>query len=426
MNQNVSFLTPEAAEQQAIQRRQKFADVLGGEAMQPIQSQTAPGGWVVKNHPIQGLEKLAKAFVSAQMMKKGDADAAALAQRTQERTGADTALLARALQGSPAQPAGMLDDGSGGYSPGTPAQTPVQALGQAIPLMGSQMQPHALQALEGAQTRQQQQQFQAAQAEENRKAREHQMLLAQTATRERAEADRLSRETMAREGLQTRQAIATGNQQQRPPVAVIGPDGKPMYVRPDDAIGKQPYSQKQGGGQLPPGALKEQNQLLEEIGIASGITSDLGRLHGQLSTGEFSVGPIANKLNAARNAVGMSNDESQKYNTFSTTLERLRNDSLRLNKGVQTEGDAQRAWNELMGSLNDPAVVKKRLLEIQAINQRAVGLKKLQIDTLRHNFGMEGMDTKAFTNLPPAVSPPENEPTDFATLSRGRRATDRR
>jgi hypothetical protein len=40
----------------------------------------------------------------------------------------------------------------------------------------------------------------------------------------------------------------------RKPVAVIGPDGRPMLVKPEDAIGKQPYSMN---GAEPPASLQE-------------------------------------------------------------------------------------------------------------------------------------------------------------------------
>ncbi|MNY53581.1 hypothetical protein D3C86_1893470 [compost metagenome] len=86
-----------------------------------------------------------------------------------------------------------------------------------------------------------------------------------------------------------------------------------------------------------------------------------------------------------------------------STLEKLRNDSLRLNKGVQTEGDAQRAWNELLANINDPKLVEQRLGEILAINQRAGELRGLSNDSMRANFGHDPMDYSQYLNLPAAV-----------------------
>jgi hypothetical protein len=203
---------------------------------------------------------------------------------------------------------------------------------------------------------------------------------------------------------QTAPAASTANM-----VAVVGANGQPEYVPESEAKGRRPWNPR-NSGQLPPSALKMQNDLLEEIGIAGSIKSDLAALSGQMATGDVTVGPVRNLVNAARNATGFSNEESQNYNTLRTTLERLRNDSLRLNKGVQTEGDAQRVWAELMGSLNDPAVVQKRLQEIQAINERAATLKRMQIDSIRANFGMEGMDVQQFAKPPAAIGKPYGGP----------------
>lgn len=165
-------------------------------------------------------------------------------------------------------------------------------------------------------------------------------------------------------------------------------------------IGKMPIK---GSGQLPTPALKLQQAELDAIGLASSITADLDAVQGQLESGALKVGPIRNLASQAKNVTGFSDENSRNFNSFKTTLEKLRNDSLRLNKGVQTEGDAVRAWNELMGSINDPGVVKQRLGEIREINNRAVLLRRANIDTLRANFGAEPLDTERFSNVPAAV-----------------------
>lgn len=394
-----------------IERRKQLADALSQQSVQPIQSS-------MPNVPIsftQGLAKLLEAYQARKEGESAEADRQKYFQEQGARQSADTALLAQALQGKPAQPA-SIPDNMIGSNDATPAQTPVQALGQAIPMMGPQMQPIALQAMQGEQTRQ-----------ENREARmEERRLAIDAQTQQRAREESLRRE-LAGQADTTRRDLAAMQQGNRNPVAVIDPKtNRPILVSPDKAVGMQPYNPKQGG-QLSPTALREQNELLSEIGIAGNIRSDLNALDQQLMTGKLDFGPISNKLNAVRNYVGMSNEGSQNYNSAVTTLERLRNDSLRLNKGVQTEGDAQRAWNELMGSLNDPAVVSKRLKEIQSINERAARLKGMQIDTIRANYGLDPMDTTKFTGQAPVVGQPPaggSGITDFASLQRGRRKTD--
>lgn len=156
-------------------------------------------------------------------------------------------------------------------------------------------------------------------------------------------------------------------------------------------------------GKLPVGALKLQQEELEALGIASTINADIGALGKQLESGEIQLGPMENVMSGAKNWLGASDKTSKNYATLKSTLEKMRNDSLRLNKGVQTEGDAVRAWNELFANLNDPGVVKQRLGEIQKVNQRAGNLRKMNIDAIRRNYGLEAMDTEAFQNQDPAV-----------------------
>jgi hypothetical protein len=67
-----------------------------------------------------------------------------------------------------------------------------------------------------------------------------------------------------------------------------------------------------------------------------------------------------------------------------------------LNAGVQTDGDAQRAWNELFANINDTELVKNRLAEIQRINERAVNIRTMNVDTIRQNFGADPLDTSGY------------------------------
>jgi hypothetical protein len=66
----------------------------------------------------------------------------------------------------------------------------------------------------------------------------------------------------------------------------------------------------------------------------------------------------------------------------------MRNDSLRLNAGVQTEGDAIREWNALIAGLNDQDYVIGALKRIEQLNAQAAALKmqKINIRRQRNNF----------------------------------------
>lgn len=155
---------------------------------------------------------------------------------------------------------------------------------------------------------------------------------------------------------------------------------------------------------LPAAALKMQSDAVDAIGTAAGINDQLTKVASQIETGKLSFGPVSNAIGGARNAMGMSNEQSRNLSSFRSTMEKLRNDSLRLNAGVQTDGDAQRAWNELFQNINDTDLVKQRLKEITAINKRAEELQRLKVDQIRGNYNAPPLDlgpiSKPMLNVP--------------------------
>lgn len=156
---------------------------------------------------------------------------------------------------------------------------------------------------------------------------------------------------------------------------------------------------------MPASALKMQQSELEAIGIASGIQSDLGAIEQQIKGGKLDFGPIDNLIDRGRNMAGLSTEASRNKASFKSSLEKLRNDSLRLNTGVQTDGDAQRAWNELFENINDKGVVVQRLDEIKRLNARAVKQRKMNVDGIRANYGRDPADTSGYENQPSALGP---------------------
>ena len=154
---------------------------------------------------------------------------------------------------------------------------------------------------------------------------------------------------------------------------------------------------------LPVGALKMQQDSLDAIGTAGGINADLGAVLQQIESGALQLGPVKNAVGSVRNTLGVSNENSQNLATFKATLEKLRNDSLRLNKGVQTDGDAQRAWNELLSNINDLGVVAKRLKDIISINSRAIELHNDNLGNIRSNYGAQPIDTTKRATQKPAI-----------------------
>lgn len=155
---------------------------------------------------------------------------------------------------------------------------------------------------------------------------------------------------------------------------------------------------------MPAPAVKAQNEELSTIGQFAGLDADLGAVQDQMAAGKLQFSPVSNAMNTGRNFVGMSTEQSRNFASFKTRMENMRNAVLLLNKGVQTEGDAQRAMGEVMANLNDQGVVAQRLTEIRALNRRAVELRKQNVALIRANFGQPELDMRTFDTQPAAAN----------------------
>lgn len=154
---------------------------------------------------------------------------------------------------------------------------------------------------------------------------------------------------------------------------------------------------------LPVGALRMMQDARQALSGVGGIDQSLDGALGELRSGELHLGPIQNMVSTVRNAIGASSENSRKFDVLRANLEKLRNDSLRLNKGVQTEGDAQRAWNELLSNLNDQQNVITQLERIRALNNRAQVLQQENMDAISGNYGRASPGVPASGLNPGAV-----------------------
>lgn len=149
---------------------------------------------------------------------------------------------------------------------------------------------------------------------------------------------------------------------------------------------------------MPAAVQRMEDDDLEALYNTSSTQADMKSFLQQIESGDLQLGPAANVMNRARNATGVDvTPQSMNYASFRAALEKMRNDSLRLNKGVQTEGDAVRAWNELITNINDPKVVSQRLQEIANLNARAMALYGRRIQERRGNYHQEPIDLTQFT-----------------------------
>ncbi len=410
--QNMLGMTPEQME---IARKTRYAEALRRQSEEPMNGQMVSGHYIAPSWT-QGLAKMLSAYGAGKMER----DAANEAKRygEQQRTDfTDTAAkYAQALRGTPAET--MYDPELGKTIEALPAQAgdPNKALEIALQSRSPMWQQFAMQ----------QTMEQAAPAKpmvvgrslidprsgqvvatDSTWAAEQQAARAQKIEEltMRLEDQRLNREQQA----ELRRELAAQQEAMRRDLAAQASADRRMIAAQSSAdrmaIAQMADAarQQKNTPQLPTSALKMQQQELDALGVAATIQSDLGAIKAQVDSGELKLDRAQIRLSAGKNLAGVSDENSRNYGTFKSTLEKLRNDSLRLNNGVQTEGDAIRAWNELLANINDQKLVSRRLGEIQKINERAANLRKMQVDSIRANFGVGPIETGQYQNQPAVV-----------------------
>lgn len=86
----------------------------------------------------------------------------------------------------------------------------------------------------------------------------------------------------------------------------------------------------------------------------------------------FEIGPLAAARYESELALGRPSEQAAAYGLFRTNVQQIVNESLRLNTGVQTEGDAKREADSIMRNIHNPTYVAGRLRELKRINERAI------------------------------------------------------
>ncbi|GKS05631.1 hypothetical protein PSTH1771_11465 [Pseudomonas syringae pv. theae] len=149
---------------------------------------------------------------------------------------------------------------------------------------------------------------------------------------------------------------------------------------------------------LPAALQKLEDADVEAVGVTKTMNGALDKISSQISDGTLQLGVLDNISSTVRNAVGGSDEVSANYSSMLSTMEKLRNESLRLNKGTQTEGDADRAWNELFTNIRDPKIVQQRIKEINGYNNQAAALRGATINNRRANQGLDSLDVDGLLN----------------------------
>ena len=144
----------------------------------------------------------------------------------------------------------------------------------------------------------------------------------------------------------------------------INPDGsvEPLYDPNSDAE-KEPNT-------LSNTLQKAETTDLGDYNLCRSLIVDAREFIKMIDTGKLTFGVLDRVGDFVENIVG-GTEESINSNQFRTFLQRLRNAQLRLNKGVQTEGDAKRAMQEMIdvGDTNNASTIRAGLVNLQNRNE---------------------------------------------------------
>jgi hypothetical protein len=134
-----------------------------------------------------------------------------------------------------------------------------------------------------------------------------------------------------------------------------------------------------------PAALQKAEEEDYDLGnSAANLSKDANKYIGAIVRGEIPFGLKERAINLGANVIGYSNAEIAARNDFERWKTEYVNESLRQNKGVQTEGDAVRATNELKAA-ESPQDAAKAILRLREVNARRVKLFQESIDRRRTN-----------------------------------------
>ena len=360
MNTVYSDVPELAAQEQAILRRRKIAEQMMQQGQTPIETNRMAGGYVVPVSPLEGIAKLVQTYAGAKRAKDTDTEYSDLAKQRQQGVADALAEYQRTAQGAPAVTEQVTEEvipARPGYvpsgeqfadrpnfnvapgqldavtetvqkevSPAVPGD-PRAAVTQAMLSQYPELQRFAALEMSNMNRKEDlavQQQFRS---EESQLAREQRMQELQIRLQDQrlATADRLAmQKELAQMNNEVRMDIAqmtAANRTPAPLEPVIGPDGKPVLVSREDAIGKTPF--KGDIGDIDKSKRKTDGAIAQAERIIGKVDQALGKVN-EVTTGVgFATTP--KKLESVTGAKDLASDlETIKANLGFAELQAMR------------------------------------------------------------------------------------------------------
>ena len=216
-------------------------------------------------------------------------------------------------------------------------------------------------------------------------------------TQDRLDQNAKQMEALRAQGLQTSQAYLALAQQN----AVFNQDMKRQQLEAKAEIEKNKP--------LRPDLAKEEDADYMLAKDARNLATDSYGYISKIKSGEIPFGLKAKAIVTAKSALGSNDPEVIARNDYDQFLTRLTNETLRLNKGTQTEGDAVRALKEVK-SAESAADAARAMTTLSNINLRRVEDAKASVERRRINAGFRQPDVPIEV---PKLEPHINSDSDY-------------
>lgn len=156
------------------------------------------------------------------------------------------------------------------------------------------------------------------------------------------------------------------------------------------------FAQGNNGKPMPYAAVKDVNRLTEEINTAQNTQNKIEASLADIENGRLNLGVLDNIGHRIRNGLGLSSEQSQAFERLQSNIHNMANQVMMDAKGVQTEGDAERAYKTIIAAgLQDAAVVVKALKQLRDISVRTQKIKQGNIRYIQSNYGRTQQQPRA-------------------------------
>jgi len=252
-------------------------------------------------------------------------------------------------------------------------------------------------------------------AQANREARKEETQLKIESKKEDLQA-KIAADAQARQEAYDRQvALARENNASRENLAKLQRDFLASQKEADRENRRAVAELARESKSLPSGIQKAEDADYDAAQAAINLASDADKYLSNIKSGNIKFG-IKDKISiAARSAMGSNDPDVVARNDFERFKTTLINESLRLNKGPQTEGDAIRATNELKAA-ESAADAGKAIQTLRDLNARRAGDYKSAIERRRANAKLP-MPEMIFES--PKFEPHVFTNADYAALPKG-------